>query len=152
MCFREILGVNQDLSPQGVLVRQFPSAAQQAGASAVTQPCLSPTFRCLSLPFLVFSLPLRGLAPVPASYQPCDEKRASQRWVVGKTAGTVQLDGTTLCLHQNATMAGVELAPCDQHGLGGCELTSRFTLGRPERPAGAWRTRGVPVNDRRFAK
>ena len=54
MCFREILGVNQDLSPQGVLVRQFPSAAQQAGASAVTQPCLSPTFRCLSLPFLVF--------------------------------------------------------------------------------------------------
>ena len=112
MCFREILGVNQDLSPQGVLVRQFPSAAQQAGASAVTQPCLSPTFRCLSLPFLVFSLPLRGLAQVPASYQPCDEQRASQRWVAGKTAGTVQLDGTTLCLHQNATMAGVELAPC----------------------------------------
>ena len=45
--------------------------------------------------------------------QSCDEKCASQRWVPGKTAGTVQLDGTALCLQQNGTAMGVVLAPCN---------------------------------------
>lgn len=84
----EILGINQDMSPQGRVVRQFPSKAQQAGRGV-------------------------GGSTIPVSLSVCDEKRASQRWVPGKAAGTVQLDGTTLCLVQNGTTMGIVLAPCN---------------------------------------
>jgi hypothetical protein len=84
----EILSINQDMSPQGVLVRQFPSKAQQAGKGSLTK------------------------ATVPVTFQLCDEQRASQRWIAGSAKGSVQLEDTTLCLAVNSTGTGVELAPC----------------------------------------
>jgi len=86
---REILAINQDLSPQAVLVRQFPSTAQQNGGG-------------------------RGGLPIPVSSQVCGEDRADQRWIPGKVQGTVQLDGTSLCLTQNGTQTGVVLRPCSE--------------------------------------
>ena len=85
----EILAINHDMSPQGVLVRQYPSHAQQSKLGGG-----------------------RGGAPLAVTLQACDYRRASQRWVPGPTAGTIALDGTKLCLVQNGTSAGIALAPC----------------------------------------
>ena len=38
---KEILAINQDMSPQATLVRQFPSKAQQSGAGAMLEESLA---------------------------------------------------------------------------------------------------------------
>jgi hypothetical protein len=86
---KEMLAINQDMSPQGELVRQFPSKAQQSGNGAYLTN-----------------------KTVPVSYQLCDSGRASQRWAAGSAVGSVQLEGTTLCLGLTDEGTGVELAPC----------------------------------------
>jgi len=88
---KEILAINQDMSPQATLVRQFPSKAQQSGQGAALTN-----------------------STVPVTLQRCDLDRTSQRWVAGSTKGSVQLEGTTLCLDTAAGAGGVALAlsPC----------------------------------------
>jgi hypothetical protein len=81
----EVLAVNQDMSPQGILVRQTPSRAQRVGRG-------------------------NGGAAIPVSLQACDEQHAAQRWVPGQTKGTVELEGTGLCLVRNSTSGATEAA------------------------------------------
>ena len=73
----EILAINQDMSPQATLVRQFPSKAQQTGNGAYLTN-----------------------KTVPVTLQQCDAGRASQQWIPGTGAKGlgVQLKGTDLCL------------------------------------------------------
>jgi len=87
---KEILAINHDMSPQATLVRQFPSTAQQSGHGAALTN-----------------------STVPVTLQQCDLGRASQRWVSGSLKGSVQLEGTTLCLSSVAAGdGGVVLLPC----------------------------------------
>lgn len=87
----ELLAVNQDLSPQATLVRQFPSAAQQQGRG--------------------FSGP-----SVPVSLQDCGSAaRADQRWAPGPSRGSIALANTSLCLEPaslTAAASNVSLVPC----------------------------------------
>ena len=90
---KEILAINQDMSPQGILVRQFPSRAQQSGKGAALTN-----------------------ATIPVTLQQCSPAstpRASQRWTAGKASGTIQLEGASLCLSVAASGTDVELTPCN---------------------------------------
>jgi len=86
----EMIDINQDMSEQGRLVRQYPSRAQRMGKTT---------------PGDTFTL-------IPASLQACDEGRASQRFVPGKTPGTVELDGANLCLVRQRNGMDIVLEPC----------------------------------------
>ena len=65
----EVIGINQDLSPQATLVQQAPSAAQQAA----------------------------GAEPRQLTWQQCDSARADQTWDAGDD-GAIRATGTSLCV------------------------------------------------------
>lgn len=78
----DLLAINQDLSPQAVVVAQMPSTAQLQGKNGALNVTL----------------------------QDCDPSRVDQRWTTTATKGQIALAASTLCLTDDT--AAVSLQPC----------------------------------------
>lgn len=83
----EMIAIDQDLSEQARVVRQFPSAAQQRGAG-------------------------NAPGPVNVTLQPCDMSRADQRFAANSQKGLIEMTGTDMCLSEDTKMQTLVATPC----------------------------------------